>query len=552
MQRYHLMHKDVICGQFDYDETTGRMADYYDGGTGFSPFLGNADNNRMKKWWEMRAVPASRAAMIHMIKEHGCLNAGSYLAKNLALSMTDSYWICPVDIQLQFHDVKLYNTSVYTGGKIPYHNATSYDPNASLGGQMEKYWDVSGRRTVLVKESYKYYGQQAVNEVFATKLHEMQQTNIPFVSYLAEKTEDRGILCKCDAFTSEQIEFISAYEILESRKLRNDRSLYDQYIAICTEHGIDKEQIQQFMDYQTLTDFILTNTDEHLNNFGVLRDSDSMELIGPAPIFDSGNSMFYSDSMKIPYSRVEILQQKVSTFYSEEAKVLTRVHNKKIVKEDLLPDRKMILELYTVADIPEWKAEVIADNYMTKRKMLLEFQHGQTISLYREKQKQKEENAGKGRKSEEKLVVVYGVSDCSKPKKADKIAAQWRKSGMQEITGEEVYSIKQAYEDTRYIVDQQQVMKKLPVFHKTHAYVVVSELEIINELKMQAGAERRLLSYVMAIRTAQALRNGISVICETSLPLPAAREVYWKLAKNAGLEDENITFSINSDQKMDE
>lgn len=82
--------------------------------------------------------------------------------------------------------------------------------------------------------------------------------------------------------------------------------------------------------------------------------------------------------------------------------------------------------------------------------------------------------------------------------------------------------------------------------------MVVSELEIINELKMQAGAERRLLSYIMAIRTAQALRNGISVICETSLLLPAAREVYWKLAKNAGLEDENITFSINSDQKMDE
>lgn len=70
----------------------------------------------------------------------------------------------------------------------------------------------------------------------------MQQTTIPFVSYLAEKTEDRGILCRCDAFTSEQIEFISAYEILESRKLRNDSSFYDQYIAICAEHGIDQEK----------------------------------------------------------------------------------------------------------------------------------------------------------------------------------------------------------------------------------------------------------------------------------------------------------------------
>lgn len=41
-------------------------------------------------------------------------------------------------------------------GKIPYHNVTSYDPNASLGGQMEKYWDFTGKVPVLVKESSKY------------------------------------------------------------------------------------------------------------------------------------------------------------------------------------------------------------------------------------------------------------------------------------------------------------------------------------------------------------------------------------------------------------
>lgn len=35
-----------------------------------------------------------------------------------------------------------------------------------------------------------------------------------------------------------------------------------------------------------LTDFVISNTDEHLLNFGVLRDADTMKLIGPAPIFD--------------------------------------------------------------------------------------------------------------------------------------------------------------------------------------------------------------------------------------------------------------------------
>ena len=37
-----------------------------------------------------------------------------------------------------------------------------------------------------------------------------------------------------------------------------------------------------------MTDFVLTNTDWHLNNFGVLRDSKTLKFIGIAPIFDSG------------------------------------------------------------------------------------------------------------------------------------------------------------------------------------------------------------------------------------------------------------------------
>ena len=76
-------------------------------------------------------------------------------------------------------------------GKIPYHNETSYDPNASLGGQMEKYWDLSGEQPILVKESYRFWGQQSINEVFATFVHELQKTYVPFVKYfqLCAKSE---------------------------------------------------------------------------------------------------------------------------------------------------------------------------------------------------------------------------------------------------------------------------------------------------------------------------------------------------------------------------
>ena len=78
---------------------------------------------------------------------------------------------------------------------------------------------------------------------------------------------------------------------MESQKPQNTQSLYEHYINTCIKYGIDKDIIQDFMDYQTLTDFIISNTDEHLMNFGVLRNAKTLELIGPAPIFDSRHSL---------------------------------------------------------------------------------------------------------------------------------------------------------------------------------------------------------------------------------------------------------------------
>ena len=548
MQKYYLMHKNRIIGSLDYDETTGRIADYHDSGTGISPFLGSADISKIKKWWEMRAIPSSRETIADLINRGGCLNAGSYLAKNLALSMTDSYWIRPVELEISFDKIKLFNLKAYSNGRVPYHNATSYDPNASLGGQMEKYWDVSDEPPVLVKESYKNFGQQAVNEVFASKLHEMQQTDIPFVKYHAEKTEDRGIICRCEAFTSEGVELVSAYEVVESRKRKNDIPMYDHYINVCADHGIDREQMQKFMDYQTLTDFVLTNTDEHLNNFGVLRNANTMELIGPAPIYDSGNSMFYSDHARSAYSRVAILRQKISAFYSSEEKMLKCVKNKNIVREDLLPDRGMLMQLYMAADIPEWKASVIADNYETKCQMLKEFQHGQTISLYHEKQMEKE-NADKMPKPHLSLneglekpvfIMLCGIVGSGKTQKAAEMGKSWKEEGLRYIPSSNLYSVEQALQDTAMIMDREKVMVSFQPGYQKHAYTQISANDIRKELNERGITDNNLVFFIADIRIKQALQNGISVLYDASNLDKSTRKYYVRLAEWSGAVERKL------------
>lgn len=40
-------------------------------------------------------------------------------------------------------------------------------------------------------------------------------------------------------------------------------------------------------------DYIIANEDRHLNNFGLLRNAETLEWLGFAPIFDSGSSLGY-------------------------------------------------------------------------------------------------------------------------------------------------------------------------------------------------------------------------------------------------------------------
>ena len=546
MIKYSLMHKNDKCGTILFDENIGRITEYHDDRNGLSPYLGNCDIKKIQKWWEMRAVPASRATMQQVINNANCLNTEVYLAKNLGLSMTDTYWIKPSGIDLSFDNVKFANLAAYSHGKIPSHNSTSYDPNASLGGQMEKYWDLMHKTPILVKESYKYYGQQSINEVFASIVHSRQPSNVEFVRYTAEMTEDRGVQCKCPAFTSENIELLSAYEMVESRKIQNSQALYDEYINICVENGIDYNQIQEFMDYQTMTDFLITNTDEHLLNFGVLRDPNTMKLIGPAPIFDSGNSMFYSDGRKTPYTRAGILDIPITSFYKREEKLLGKVKNKTAVDLNSIPSAGEVKELYANAGIPEEKADVISKNYDTKAKMLSEFQRGKTISLYKEKQAEKNSKYNTIVKEPEvkmespKFIMLCGIPGSGKSQLAKSLYADLQNKKMDDVN---LYPASKAIKNIGLIFDPSKITNDIVInADYKDSTVLISPNKIRQELKdnYPDSYSESLVFAIVDARIKTALKSGASVVYEaTNLDKPI-REKYLGIANEYGVKDTSL------------
>lgn len=388
---YYLMHKDTICGVLKIDTESGTLNNFRSDSPDYMPYFGHGNKAEMQIWWNNRAVPGSRKDMAEVFHQAGCTTPNEYLVKNLGLSLTDTYWICPAGSRMKWKDINLYRHTFIKKPFIPYHHASSFDPNASLGGQMEKYWDLSGNIPVLVKKSPLYHGQQAVNEAFATLLHSRQETDISYVPYTVQNNPDDGIYCSiCPAFTSEKSEFISAYEIISSEPKSNNKSMYDHFIDVCVRNGLDREQMQRFLDYQTLTDFVLSNTDEHLMNFGVLRNTDTMRLTGPAPIFDTGNSMFYNAGDRIiPYTRSELLEQKITGIHNREDRMLEHVKYRDVVNTGRLPSAETVKDFYMQYDLAPSRIALFVRNYEIKCEMLEEFQHGSKISVFLEKRKEK-------------------------------------------------------------------------------------------------------------------------------------------------------------------
>ena len=189
--------------------------------------------------------------------------------------------------------------------------------------------------------------------------------------------DDMGIGCVCEDFCSEDVEFIPAYDVVNSVKKRNDMSEYEHFIQICTANGLPEKDVREFMEYQILSDFILSNTDRHLYNFGVLRDSKSLQYVGMAPIFDSGNSLFWNRK-KIPEEK-DLLGIQVNSFRGKETDLLKYIQNPTVLDIGKVPSEEEIMELLRLNDESEKRNAAIVRAYQGKIKLVEKLQRGERI-----------------------------------------------------------------------------------------------------------------------------------------------------------------------------
>lgn len=388
-KEYYLMHKDIpVCLMEITEEGAISKVRRNESAKEHFPLGGQMNDMKFHDWWSDRAIPRTRHGAKNALQKLGYATTQSALVNNLGLSLNDCYWICPRGESLTWKEVNLFeNDFVDAFGEITINQNYETDLRektrfscAASQGELQKKWciDKNGRR-YLVKGNYGDSYQQSLNEIFAGNLYaalNIRESAGYSLVRLDIGNGSPGLGCLCYNFCSTDIESISAWELLQTIKTKQNESLYYPLRQVCMENGISQEDFTEFFDYLIMTDYLLTNTDRHMNNISILRNPDTLEVLGFAPIYDSGNSMFYD----VPYdSLCSIKFENIQThsFIKREVQLLQYVHNRSLVDISKVPNDFSIYE----KDITERKIRIpkIKELYCRKIDELEKFQNGKNI-----------------------------------------------------------------------------------------------------------------------------------------------------------------------------
>ncbi|MDD3415932.1 MAG: HipA domain-containing protein [Lachnospiraceae bacterium] len=284
---------------------------------GIDKKTGLPNRKELNEWWYGRAIPASRSGLRGALEQMEINQPEQLLMKCNGLSLSDQYWMKPADSNLEWKDINFFENSfsddvgnILFGQPKQDNKIDLMSPCNTSDGWLKKKWKIVNAKRCLIKAGSNPYMQEPLNEVFGTKLHERLGCK-NYVPY-AISWEDGVPYSVCENFVTTDTELVSAVSINRSIKKRSQYSSYEHFMNACKELGIPG--MQQYMDYLLVFDYLMANTDRHFGNFGAIRNVNTLEWIGPAPVFDSGTSLWHDKLTKSIGSNNQI---EMKPFYAD-------------------------------------------------------------------------------------------------------------------------------------------------------------------------------------------------------------------------------------------
>ncbi|MCI8287907.1 MAG: excisionase [Lachnospiraceae bacterium] len=381
--QYTLMHKSIPVLDIELDEATGSVQKL---GTvhriehlplGTVGRHGIVDRTALNTWWIDRCIPASRSGVQQALETLDIPTPQLLLTRCFGLSLSDQYWVRLRDSDLQWEEINFFDNSFSEDiGDVLLGKAsktTGFDfrsPDNTSDGFLKKRWKIIGGKRCLLKAGSNPFMQQPFNEVIATLVAE--RLEIPHVPYTL--LWDDGVpYSVCEDFITPDTELVSAWRVMQSVKKQNDVSVHQHYLNCCEALGVSG--IWHAVDQMIVLDYLIANEDRHQNNFGLIRDANTLEWLGAAPIFDSGSSFGYD---KLPGQILSGQGVECKPFKKTHAEQLKLVSSFDWIDPDRLAGLEQ--EIRVVLDqageyMGETRKKAILSAYAARLKQLMKLSH---------------------------------------------------------------------------------------------------------------------------------------------------------------------------------
>lgn len=304
----YLMNRDKKVFRLEYNDILSgfdKIYEIYD--ISFAPLIVSAakENSNLvlkelNKWFRNRGIPSWRDDLERLLYRLNVDTTDELLNKAYGLSLSDQYWVKPVSKNITHDDINFFDhefnsadfaNATFINDSVKLENINLMTPNNTTDGMLKKSWIIEMENRILVKGGYKNSTQQPLNEFLASLICE--RLGFDHVKYQIDVINGK-LVSKCNCFITKNTELIGAHNVFSGYKRQNPLEDYEYFIHILQKNGIKnpREKIENML----LLDYIIRNVDRHLNNFGIIRDVNTLKWLDIAPIFDNGQSMEILDS----------------------------------------------------------------------------------------------------------------------------------------------------------------------------------------------------------------------------------------------------------------
>ena len=207
-------------------------------------------------------------------------------------TITDNYWIKPIDSSLTYAQIKFdndyFSRLALKGNYDSFNRAAnskhSKTPELTNIGSFEKCWKLIGRKWWMYKKASH---NEQFSELFVYELGRKLGFN------MARYERGEGCVKSLDFTDGAEVNFEPAMAFM------GDDEEYEDVIAKLKE--ICPQAIPDYIR-MIFMDTITANPDRHTSNFGLLRDANTGKLLGLAPMFDHNMALVARGYPKKPKS----------------------------------------------------------------------------------------------------------------------------------------------------------------------------------------------------------------------------------------------------------